>query len=73
MNHTLQFALHNEGQYSLPFYLLDAELHCISIDLLIDHGIHCVQPDESTLLFNSQRDADFAYVLLSSRTDLHIT
>lgn len=71
--YTMYFKLCEQNQYALPYYLLDSELHCISIDLWIDHGIHCAQPAYDQLEFESQRDLDFAYLLLSAREHLHIS
>lgn len=71
--YTMLFKLCKNRQYALPYYLLDSELHCISIDLWIDHHIPCSQPAYDQLEFESQRDLDFAYLLLSSREHLHIS
>jgi len=70
------------GPYSLRIRYLDTTHHqyllwdvktcCIANELLICHKIHCAQLAEDQLEFESQRDLDFAVLLLSSRPGIEL-
>lgn len=42
-------------------------------ELLLSHGIHCAQPSADTLQFESERDLQFAHLLLSLTSGVEAT
>jgi len=69
------------GPYSLrvryydcdnQYQLWDTLTCCIANELLLSHNIHCAQLAEDQLEFESQRDLDFAVLLLSGRKGIEL-
>ena len=48
--------------------LKESITYCAVIELLVDHGIDCVQTSASELVFESERDRFFASLALSDST-----
>jgi hypothetical protein len=46
--------------------LKESITYCAVIELLVDHGIDCVQTSASELVFESERDRFFASLALSN-------
>ena len=54
------------------YQLWDVHTCCIANELVLTHNIHCVQPCDCQLKFDSQRDLDFAILLLSGRQGIEL-
>ena len=70
----LDIATHNYAFWdpSLPAELSDLFTCNIVNELLLNHNIHCAQLAEDQLEFDSQRDLDFAILVLSGRKGIEL-
>ena len=62
--HTLEFNFHTITNG----VAVDALVYALSIELWLKHGIHCDQPTESSLVFESAAHCTFAQLTLCSDT-----
>ena len=62
--HTLEFNFHTVTNGAA----VDALVYALSIELWLNHHIESIQPNESSLVFASDRDCTFAQLVLCADT-----
>ena len=66
--HTIRLQFKSTAHKGIPDYYRNVITETACTLLLVNHNIHTVQTDASTIQFESERDCMFAFIKLSNST-----